>query len=83
MDEADIKMTKQRAEDLAQLNVDIELFPMPKPQILFDDQGEETAPKFDIKRFYGDVITIDEDDVGILGIDGAQSRIFELMRRIR
>jgi hypothetical protein len=37
MDEADIKMTKQRAEDLAQLNVDIELFPMPKPQILFDD----------------------------------------------
>jgi hypothetical protein len=26
---------------------------------------------------------MDEDDVGMLGIDGAQSRIFELMRRIR
>jgi len=38
-------------------------------------------------KFYAKVITIDEDDIdqadALIGIDGAQSRIFELMRRIR
>lgn len=70
-DEADIKMTKQRAEDLAQLNVDIELFPMPKPQMLHNEEGEAMPPRFDIKKFYAEVISMDEDEVGILGIDGA------------
>jgi hypothetical protein len=78
-------MTQQRADDLAQLKVDIELFPMPSPVVLLNDEGDEMPPKFDIKKFYAHVITMDEDEMlgDMLGIDGAQSRIFELMRRIR
>lgn len=44
---------------------------MPKPEMLHNEQGEEMAPRFNIKKFYADVITMDEDEVGILGIDGA------------
>jgi hypothetical protein len=49
--------------------------------------GDKKAPKFDVKKFYANVLSIDADDLGfaddLLGIDGAQTRIFELMRRIR
>ena len=87
MSEADQRMTQQRANDLAHLNVDIELFPMPKNEAIQNSQGGFNPPKFDIKKFYSNVISIDEDEIGyadeLLGIDGAQSRIFELMRRIR
>ena len=80
-------MTRLRADDLAQLKVDIELFPMPKSDFVLNDQGEKVPPRFDVRKFYGDVLTADQDDLGfaddLLGIDGAQSRIFELMRRIR
>ena len=69
---------------MAKLNVDLELFPMPRPATSDDP---EARPSFNIKKFYASVIKIDEDEVGmddlLLGIDGAQSRIFELMRRIR
>lgn len=60
---------------------------MPKPAVLVNEEGEQVPPKFDIRKFYANVITMDEDEMGyadmMLGIDGAQSRIFELMRRIR
>ena len=50
-------MSKQRANDLGELNVDIELFPMPKP-----DAGEDgEPPSFDIKKFYANIISFDED----------------------
>lgn len=51
--------------------MDIELFPMPKPMVIHDEAGEQIAPKFDIKKFYCEVITMDEDEVGVMGIDGA------------
>ena len=60
---------------------------MPLSDHVIDDQGFSTAPKFDVRKFYANVISMDEEDMGyaddLLGIDGAQSRIFELMRRIR
>ena len=74
-------MSKQRANDLGELNVDIELFPMPKPDAAED--GE--PPQFDIKKFYANIISFDEDQQfsEMLGIEGAQSRINDLMKRIR
>jgi hypothetical protein len=60
------------------LNVDIELFPMPLP---FSD----VEPSFDVRKFYANIITFDEEEMGaeLLGIDGATSKIFSLMKRIR
>ena len=85
--EADIRAAQQRAEDLSQLNCDLELFPMPKPALLHNADGMPLPPTFNVKKFYAGVIKIDEDEMGaddlLMGIDGAQSRIFELMRRIR
>jgi len=43
----------QRAHDLAQLNVDIELFPLP----VYTHQ----QPKFDVKAFFASIIAYDED----------------------
>lgn len=75
-------MAKQRAQDLSELNVDIELFPMPKPE---SEDGQE--PKFNIKKFFANIITYDEEEQNanpeFLGIEGAKNRIFELMKRIR
>ena len=73
----DQTLAAQRAKDLEQLNVDIELFPMPNPA--------QMRPTFDIRKFYGNIITFDEDEIdnGVVDVDAAQSRLFELMRRIR
>ena len=62
---------------MAELNVDIELFPMPRPT---DDD-----PIFNIRQFYANIITYDEDqqNAEFLGLEGAKSRISELMKRIR
>ena len=48
-------MAKQRAKDLVDLDVDIELFPMPKPDV------EEEGPQFDIRKFYANIISYDEE----------------------
>lgn len=32
---------------------------MPKPSIHINDDGDEEPPKFNIKTFYADVITMD------------------------
>ena len=68
-------MTRQRADDLAQLKVDIELFPMPRNDYVINALGEKVAPKFDIKKFYANVIIVDQDEMGyadeLLGIDSA------------
>ena len=58
-------MAKQRANDLAELNVDIELFPMPKPdcdQNINEQNGELEPYQFDILKFYASIISYDEDD---------------------
>jgi len=75
-------MALQRANDLAQLNVDIELFPMPKPDAQLDSELE---PGFDVKKFYANIISFDEEQQfsELLGIEGAQSRMVELTKRIR
>ena len=66
---------------------------MPKPELLLNDDGieeskepaEQAVPKFDVLKFYANIISYDEDQqfTELLGIEGAQSRIFELMKRIR
>jgi len=78
-------MARQRANDLAELNVDIELFPMPKPYANDAIEGKIVVPSFDVRKFYANIISYDEDQqfTELLGIEGAQSRIFELMKRIR
>jgi len=50
---------------------------MPRP-----DAEEAT---FDVKKFYANIIVLDEDDQfqAMLGIEGANSRIFQMMKRIR
>jgi hypothetical protein len=60
------------------MNVDIELFPMPRP----DCVGQ---PSFDVKKFFANIICIDEDDQfsAMIGMDGANLKIFELFKRLR
>jgi len=50
---------------------------MPKPT--------DENPIFNIKQFYANIITYDEDqqNAEFLGLEGAKSRISELMKRIR
>jgi ATP-dependent DNA helicase 2 subunit 1 len=73
----DQTMALCRAKDLESLDVDIELFPL----LNFT----QMRPMFDIKKFYASIITFDEDEVanGMPDIEGAQTRLFELMKRIR
>ena len=60
-------MARQRANDLAELNVDIELFPMPKPELTNEgieeskEPAEQAVPKFDVLKFYANIISYDED----------------------
>ena len=73
---------------MAELSVDIELFPMPKPSDPMEeskDDGGQALPQFDVRKFYANIISYDEDQqfTELLGIEGAQSRILELMKRIR
>lgn len=75
--EQDRVMSEKRAQDLAALEVDIELFPL----AIFD----QMRPTFDIKRFFASLITFQEDDLasGLLNVEAAQNRLGELMKRIR
>ncbi|CDW84185.1 ku p70 dna helicase [Stylonychia lemnae] len=75
--QGDREMAQQRASDLSSLGVDIELFPMPKPT--------HQKPVFDVKKFFANIIQFDEEEQfsETLGIQGTQSRISELMKRIR
>jgi len=43
------------------------------------------VPVFDVKKFYADIISFDEDMVaeGMLGLQGTQFKIGELMKRIK
>jgi hypothetical protein len=74
---ADQNMALQRAKDLESLKVDIELFPVPC--------YSQMRPLFDVKKFYANIISYEEDEIanGLLDVEGAQSRLFELMKRIR
>lgn len=45
-------------------------------------------PTFDIRKFYANMISFDEDEAmfnsnGVLDVDAANNRLFELMKRIR
>ena len=47
---------------------------MPRNESEINAQGEKVPPKFDVRKFYGNVITVDLDDLGadeLLGIAGA------------
>ena len=72
---------------MAELSVDIELFPMPKPNDPMEESKDDgqALPQFDVRKFYANIISYDEDQqfTELLGIEGAQSRILELMKRIR
>jgi hypothetical protein len=68
---------------LSEFGVDIELFPLPKPSAFSgqrQDEMEEVkgdqvnqGPIFDIKKFYANIISYDEDQpfaTELLGIEG-------------
>ena len=70
-------MSETRASDLAALDVNVELFPLPAP--------DQVVPSFDIKRFFANLITFDEDDIadGVLDVEGALMKLGDLSERIR
>lgn len=51
---------------------------MPRPDAI----GQ---PSFDVKKFFANIICIDEDDQfsAMIGMDGANLKIFELFKRLR
>ena len=57
------------------MKVDLELFPMAQPWQEIDEIGDKKPPKFDIKKFFADVITFEEGELdmadSLIGIDGA------------
>ena len=60
---------------------------MPKPNDSMEESKDDgqALPQFDVRKFYANIISYDEDQqfTELLGIEGAQSRILELMKRIR
>jgi hypothetical protein len=48
---------------------------MPRNEYVINAQGDKVAPKFDIRKFYVNFLSIDAEDMGfaddLLGIDGA------------
>jgi ATP-dependent DNA helicase 2 subunit 1 len=61
----ELNLAVQRSKDLESLSVDMELFAMP--------HFNQMRPVFDIKKFYANIITFDEDDYanGMLDVNGA------------
>lgn len=61
----DQQLAIQRAKDLEALDVDVELFAMP--------HYAHMRPIFDIRKFYANIITFDEDELqnGMLDIESA------------
>jgi len=68
---ADQQAAKTKAKDLADLGMEIELFNMNKPK-----------EKFDIDKFYADIITMEEDEIPGKYPDAAQ-KLSELQERVR
>lgn len=48
-------------------------------------KASQQRPVFDVKKFFANIITFDEEEQfsEVIGLNGAQSRITELMKRIR
>ena len=66
----------QRGQDLSQLNVDIELFPLTNPS--------HAEFSFNMKRFYADLISIDEEEINEMYCkESSETRFLELLKRIR
>ena len=63
--QTDYAMSLQRAKDLEELDVDVELFPLP----CFN----QVRPIFDVNKFYSSLITYDEEDIasGVLDINAS------------
>ena len=57
---------------MTEKNIDIELFPLRK----------ENGAKFDIKKFYADLIALDPDEINA-GTFDTSSRIMQLSNRIK
>jgi hypothetical protein len=70
-------MSLQRAKDLESLEIDLELFQMPT--------YNQVRPLFDVRKFYCHLISFNEEDLDtrVLDIEAAQSRLFEINKRIR
>ena len=48
-------------------------------------KASQQRAQFNIKKFYASIISFDEEELvsEMLGIEGTQTRIMELMKRIR
>jgi ATP-dependent DNA helicase 2 subunit 1 len=68
--------TIDRAKNLTDEDTDIELFPMPHPEL--------DKPQFDVKLFYSNILTIDDEDLEELkDFETAYLRVQDLSKRIR
>mmetsp|Transcript_31231 Transcript_31231/g.47811 ORF Transcript_31231/g.47811 Transcript_31231/m.47811 type:complete len:138 (-) Transcript_31231:59-472(-) len=70
-------MAAQRAQDLDQLGVKIELFSLP--------HYSQMRPIFDIRKFFANIISFDEDDYPTEAMDVEKSamRLFDLKKTFR
>lgn len=69
-------LARQKAKDLSEAEVDIDLFPMSRPK--------SDAAAFDIQTFYADILTLDEDEISDLtDLDNSHLKVLELSKRIR
>jgi len=69
---ADRDLAFQHAKHLTEMNINIELFPLKKVNNF----------KFDVKKFYADLIAFDQDEVNT-GIFDTSSKIMQLTQRIK
>lgn len=69
--------TIERAKSLTdEEDIDIELFPMPIPEV--------NKPIFDVKKFYSEILTVDEDELNELkDFETSYFRVQDLSKRIR
>jgi hypothetical protein len=75
-DRNEAALTRQKARDLSEANVDIDLFPMSKP--------DSQRAAFDVKLFYADILMMDEEEISELtDLDNTHLKVLELSKRIR
>lgn len=69
------------------MDVDIELFPLPKPMLEVDLNGNRLPCTFNVTKFFADIITYDSSEAGISNLledfDGQRGRLMDLMKRVK
>ena len=75
--EEDRKACEKKAEDLAAIDVEIELLPLPA--------YDQATPNFEFKKFFASLITFEDEEMSssMLKSNFAEGRLDDLMKRIK